>query len=95
MRGRVLDQEVTFGVGLRGPCGVAEGARLIDVVFDLGQASAVGVLGSSVEDFAGVAECRARQIGGLGAVELPTVAGLGGNELQHVVLPVWIGKEPG
>jgi len=67
---------------------------LIDVVFDLGQASAVGVLRSSVEDLARVAECRARQVAGVAAVQLRTVAGLGGDEIEHVVLPAWIGEEP-
>jgi hypothetical protein len=36
---------------------------LLDVVFDLGEASAVGVLGSCVEDLAGVAERGAGQVG--------------------------------
>ena len=63
------NEEVAFGVGLRGPLGVADGARLLDVVVDLGEASAVGVLGSRVEDLARVAECRARQVGRLAAVD--------------------------
>ena len=67
------NEEVAFGVGLRGPLGVPDGARLLDVVFDLGEASAVGVLGSRVEDLARVAECRARQAGRLAAVYLRTL----------------------
>ena len=59
----LLDQEVAFGVGLGGPLGVADGAGLLEVVFDLGQASAVGVLGLGVQDLARVAECRTRQAG--------------------------------
>ena len=57
-----------FGVGLRSPLGVADGARLLDVVFDLGEASAVGLLGPRVEDLACVAECRARHAGRVAAV---------------------------
>jgi hypothetical protein len=90
----LANEEVAFGVGLRGPLGVADGMRLVDVVVDLGEASAVGVLGSRVEDLAGVAECRARQAGRLAAVDLCTAAGLGGHEIQHVVLPARIGQEP-
>jgi hypothetical protein len=41
------DQEVALGVGLRFPHGVLDGARLVDVVFDLGEAAAVGVLARS------------------------------------------------
>jgi hypothetical protein len=54
-----LDQEVAFGVSLGGPLGVADGAGLLEVVVDLGQASAVGVLGLGVQALASVAECRA------------------------------------
>jgi hypothetical protein len=68
---QLLDQEVTFGVGLGGPLGVADGTGLLDVVLDLGQASAVGVLGLGVEALAGVAECRPRQ-----ALSLRVVQGL-------------------
>ena len=50
------NKEVAFGVGLGGALSVAGGARLLDVVFDLGEASAVGALGSGVEDLARVAE---------------------------------------
>src|SRR5215211_4408301 len=60
---QLLNQEVTLGVGLGGPLGVADGMGLLEVVVDLGQASAVGVLGLGVEAFARVAECRARQAG--------------------------------
>src|SRR5215218_4346175 len=59
----LLNQEVTLGVSLGGPRGVADGAGLLKVVVDLGQASAVGVLGLGVQDLARVAECRTRQAG--------------------------------
>jgi hypothetical protein len=42
-------EEAAFGVGLRGPLGVPEGARLLDVVVDLGEASAVGVACDGLE----------------------------------------------
>ncbi len=61
--GELSDEEVAFGVGLRGALGVAGGARLLDVVVDLGETSAVGVLGSRVEHLARVAERRSRQSG--------------------------------
>src|SRR5688500_6255876 len=51
----LLDQEVALGVGLRGPLGVADGAGLLEVVSDLGETSAVGVLGLGVEALARVA----------------------------------------
>ena len=92
--GELSNEEVAFGVGLRGPLGVPDGARLLDVVVDLGEASAVGVLGSRVEHLARVAERRARQVGRLAAVDLRTAAGLGGDEVQHVVLPARVGEEP-
>ena len=46
------NQELALDVGLRGPFGVADGARLFEVVVDLGQASAVGVLGLGVQALA-------------------------------------------
>src|SRR3954454_10984780 len=52
------NQEVAFGVGLRGSFGVAEGARLVDVVLDLGEAPAVRVLGSWVEELGPIAGAR-------------------------------------
>ena len=70
----LADEEVAFGVGLRGPLGVAAGVRLLDVVVDLGEASAVGLLGSRVEHLAGVAECRARHAGCVAAVWLHAAA---------------------
>lgn len=54
------DEEVALGVRLCGPLRVPDGVRLLDVVFDLGEAPAVRVLGSRVEDLAGIAECRMR-----------------------------------
>ncbi len=60
---QLSNEEVAFGVRLRLPLGVSEGARLRDVVFDLGEASAVRTLGACVEHLAGIAECRARQFG--------------------------------
>jgi hypothetical protein len=51
-------QEVALGVGLRLPPGVRQGACLLDVVFDVGEAAAVGSLGPLVEDLARVAEGR-------------------------------------
>src|SRR5215212_11253191 len=89
-----LDQEVALGVSLRGPLGVADGAGLLEVVVDLGQPSAVGVLGLGVQALARVADARAGQAGRLAAVDLGAAAGLGGHEVQHVVLPARIGKEP-
>src|SRR5688572_33047027 len=67
--GELSNEEVAFGVGLRRPLGVPGGARLLDVVVDLGEASAVGVLGLRVEELARVAECRARQVDRLVAVD--------------------------
>ena len=61
--GQLSNEEVAFGVGLRGPLGVAYGASLLDVAFDLGETSAVGVLGAPVEHLARVAE-RQRALGG-------------------------------
>ena len=52
---QLSNEEVAFGLGLRLPLGVSEGARLLDVVFDLGKAAAVGGLGPFVEDLARVA----------------------------------------
>jgi hypothetical protein len=50
VRARELsNEEFAFGVGLRGTLGVPDGARPLDVVFDLGQTTAVGVLGTRVE----------------------------------------------
>ena len=40
--GELSNEEVAFGVGLRGPLGVPCSAGLVDVVVDLGEASAVG-----------------------------------------------------
>ena len=89
------NEEVSFGVGLRGPLGVPDGARLLDVVFDLGEASAVRVFRLRVEQLARIAECRPRQAGGgLAAVWLRNIAGLGGDEIQHVELPARIGEKP-
>ena len=53
-------EEVAFRVCLRLSLGVVEGARLCDVVLDLGEATAVGVLGSRVEHLAGIAGTCAR-----------------------------------
>ena len=55
---QLSDEEVAFGVGLRGALGVPEGARLLDVILDLIEAAAVRRLGFVVEDLAGVAEAR-------------------------------------
>jgi hypothetical protein len=57
---QLLDEEFAFGIGLRGPPGVPERTRLLDVVFDLGEASAVRTLGTCVEHLAGIAENPAR-----------------------------------
>jgi hypothetical protein len=46
------NEEVPLGVRLRGTLGVPEGARLLEVVFDLGQASTVRILCSRVEHLA-------------------------------------------
>ena len=50
----LADEEVAFGVGLRGPLCVPRGAGLVEVVVDLCQASAVGGLGCGVEELTGV-----------------------------------------
>src|SRR5918994_6295911 len=51
----LANEEVAFGVCLQLSLGVLERARLLDVVVDLGEAPAVGVFGSWVEHFAGIA----------------------------------------
>ncbi len=68
--GELANQEVAFGVSLRGPLAVPGSMRLVDVVVDLGEPSAVGVLGLRVEDLARVAERRARQAARLIARDL-------------------------
>ncbi|HKO86149.1 MAG TPA: hypothetical protein VJ140_16685 [Actinomycetota bacterium] len=68
--GELTDEEVAFRVGLRGSLGVPVGACFLDVVFDLGEAPAVGLFGSRVEHLARVAECRAGQVGRLAAAGL-------------------------
>ena len=83
-----------LGVGLRGPLGVAGGMRLLEVVVDLGEASAVSLLGPCVEDLARVADCRARHERCVAAVWLHTAGTLGGDEVEHVVLPARIGEKP-
>ena len=47
-----------------------------------------------VEDLARVAESRRREVGALGARDLRSPAGFGGNEVQHVELPAGGRKEP-
>ena len=74
------DQEVALGVGLRLAHGVLQCARLLDVVLDLGEAAAVGGLGPLVEDLARVPGCH----------PLPR---LGGDQVQHVVVPAGMGEE--
>ena len=81
--------------GLCGPLGVPVGAGLLDVVFDLGEASTVGVLGSRVDHLARVAERGAPEVVRLPAAALRTAAGLGGDEIEHVVFPAGFGEEPG
>src|SRR5215207_3483539 len=92
--GELANEELAFGVGLCGPLGVPDGAGLVEVVVDLGEASAVGVLGAWVEDLAGVAEQRARRGGRRAGVDLATWAGFCGDQVQHVVLPAGVGEEP-
>src|SRR4029453_15557167 len=70
--GGVFGQEGKFGGRARGPPGGPDGAGLLEVVVDLGQASAVGVLGLGVEALARVAECRAGQAGRVAAIDLGT-----------------------
>jgi hypothetical protein len=67
---------------------------LLDVVVDFGEASAVGVLGSGIDHLARVAERRERQVGRLTAVHPGIPAGLGGDEVEYVVLPARIGEQP-
>src|SRR4051812_34185155 len=54
--GEFSNEEVALGRGLRGPLVVAEVAGLLDVVIDVGEASAVSLPGSGVEHLAGVAD---------------------------------------
>src|SRR3954468_23636175 len=81
---QLSNEEVAFGVGLRRPLGVAGGTRLLDVVVDLGEAPAVGLLGSRIEDLARVADCRARPVDRLAAVDQHSGAGLGGDQIKHM-----------
>jgi hypothetical protein len=48
---------------LCGSLGVTEGARLLNVVLDFGEAPAVRVFGSRVEHLTGIAGARVRQVG--------------------------------
>jgi hypothetical protein len=70
---------------LCGPLGVAAGARLLDVLLDLGEASPVRGLGARVEHLTGISECRARWAGRLPALDRRNRV-LGGDEVQHVEL---------
>src|SRR5687767_3570721 len=90
---QLSNQEIAFCVRLCGPLGVAEGARLLDVFLDLGEASPVRVLGARVEHLAGISECRARRAGRLPALDRRNSV-LGGDEVQHVKLPAGVGEEP-
>ena len=63
--GEFSKQEVAFSVGLCGAFAVSGGLSLLDVVVDLGEASAIGVFGLRVEHLPRVAECRPRQAGGV------------------------------
>src|SRR5918999_2538709 len=92
--GQLSNEEVAFGVRLCGSLGVAEGAGLLDVVFDLGEASPVRVFGLHVEDLARVAQWRARQADRLAAIDLRNRAGLGGGEGQHMELSAGGGEQP-
>jgi hypothetical protein len=86
-------EEVAFGTGLRGPPGVPEGARLLYVVSDLGEASSVRILGTCVEHLAGIAECGARQFGRKAALRWRNPGALGGDQVEHVELPAGVGEE--
>ena len=89
---QLSNQEIAFCVRLCGSLGVAEGARLLDVFLDLGEASPVCVLGARVEHLAGISECRARRAGRLPALDRRNSV-LGGDEVQHVKLPAGVGEE--
>ena len=89
---QLSNEEVAFGVRLRLPLGISEGARLRDVVFDLGEASAVRILGACVEHLAGIAECRARQFGSKAALRPRYPDALGGDEVERVELPAGVGE---
>jgi hypothetical protein len=54
------NEEVAFGLGLGGPLVVPVRGRLLDVLGDLREAPAIGLLGLRVDDLARVAECRVR-----------------------------------
>src|SRR5215210_6703745 len=74
------DQQVALGVGLRLPPRVPEGARLLDVLFDLDEAAAVGGLGPLVEHLSRVAECR-------------LLSRFSGDQVQHVELATRVAEE--
>ena len=59
---QLASEEVALGVRLGSTRGVAPGLRLLDVVFDLREAPAIGILGSLVEDRSGVTERRGRDL---------------------------------
>ena len=87
-------KEVPLGAGLGAPLAIADGVRLLDVVVDLGEASAVRLLGSCVEHLARVPQCRSRQARRSAAVGGCHAPDLGGDEIQHVELPARLGEEP-
>ena len=89
-----MDEEFTFGIGLRGPPGVPKRTRLLDVVFDLGEASAVRTLGACVEYLAGIAECPPRRFGRRAALGGRSGGVLGGDEVEHVQVAAGLGEEP-
>src|SRR5258706_3578020 len=91
---QLSDEEFAFGAGLRGPRGVSERARLVDVVSDLGEASSVRVLGTCVDHFAGIAECSARQLGRQAALRRRSGRVLRRDQVEHVELEAWVGNEP-
>jgi len=74
------DEEVTLGVGLRLPHVMLDGARLLDVTFDLDETAAIGVLGPLIEHLARVAERR-------------LLSDLRGDQVQHVKLAARVAEE--
>src|SRR5215213_3117515 len=90
----LCNQEFAFGLRLGSPLVVPSGAGLLDVVVDLDEAPAVGLLGLRVDDLARVAERPVRQSGRTAGGGRSAVAALGGHQIQDVVLPARLSEKP-
>src|SRR5215210_2319300 len=73
------NEKVAFRVCLRLSLGVLEGARLLDVVLDLGEAPTVGVFGPRVEHLAGIAGTGVRQASRTATLRPASPAPFGGD----------------